>query len=76
MLKNKVKVCLYKNFKERGGTGMKGSGSWSVDALYCGPVLGARGMVFVVFWDWETGEVVRRINVEAKNVRIFHLLQC
>ncbi|KIM52188.1 hypothetical protein SCLCIDRAFT_32837 [Scleroderma citrinum Foug A] len=65
---------MYKNFKERGGTDMKGSRSWSVDALYCGPVLGARGKVFVVFWDWETGEVVRRINVEAKNVRTGSLI--
>jgi len=22
-----------------------------------------------VFWDWESGEVVRRIDVEAKDVR-------
>ena len=63
VLENKVKVHVYKNFKERGATDMKRSRSWLVDALYCGPVLGARGMVFVVFWDWETGEVVRRINV-------------
>ncbi|KIM61439.1 hypothetical protein SCLCIDRAFT_121865 [Scleroderma citrinum Foug A] len=68
VLENKVKVRVYKNFKERGGAGMKGSGSWSIDALYGGPVLGARGKGFVVFWDWETGEVVRRIDVEAKNI--------
>ena len=76
MLENKVKVRVYKNFKERGGAGMKGSGSWSIDALYGGPVLGARGKGFVVFWDWETGEVVRRIDIEAKNVRIFCILRC
>jgi len=76
VLENKVKLRVYKNFKERGGAGMKGSGSWSIDAVYGGPVLAARGKGFVVFWDWETGEVVRRIDVEAKNVRISPLLQC
>ncbi|KAI6042200.1 WD40-repeat-containing domain protein [Pisolithus marmoratus] len=68
VLENKVKLRLYKNFKERGGVGMKGSGSWSLDAIFGGPVLGARGKGFVVFWDWETGEVVRRIDVEAKSI--------
>ena len=31
-------------------------------------MLGARGSGFVVFWDWESGEVVRRIDADAKNV--------
>ncbi|KIK12636.1 hypothetical protein PISMIDRAFT_18602 [Pisolithus microcarpus 441] len=47
---------------------MKGCGSWSIDAIFGGPVLGARGKGFVVFWDWEMGEVVRRIDVEVKNI--------
>ena len=68
VLESKVKLRVFKNFKERPGTGMKGAGAWSVDALYGGPLLGARGNGFVVFWDWETGEIVRRIDVDAKNV--------
>ncbi|KAI5994691.1 coatomer WD associated region-domain-containing protein [Pisolithus albus] len=68
VLENRVKLHVYKNFKERGGVGMKGCESWSIDAIFGGPVLGARGKGFVVFWDWETGEVVRRIDVEAKNI--------
>ncbi|KAI6146437.1 coatomer WD associated region-domain-containing protein [Pisolithus tinctorius] len=68
VLENKVKLRVYKNFKERGGVGMKGSGNWSVDAIFGGPVLGARGKGFVVFWDWETGDVVRRVDVEAKSI--------
>jgi coatomer subunit beta' len=68
VLESKVKVRVYKNFKERGGAGMKGAGSWSIDGLHGGTLLGARGAGFVVFWDWETGEIVRRIDVDAKNV--------
>ena len=69
VLEGKLKVRVYKNFKERGGAGMKGVGSWSIESLHGGPLLGARGNGFVVFWDWETGEIVRRIDVESKNVR-------
>jgi len=29
-------------------------------------LLGARGTGFVMFWDWDSGENVRRIDVEAK----------
>jgi len=47
---------------------MKGLGSWGMDALYGGPLLAARGNGFVMFWDWESGEVVRRIDVDAKEV--------
>lgn len=47
---------------------IKGTGSWGMDALYGGPLLGARGNGFVIFWDWETGEIVRRVDVDAKNV--------
>ncbi|KAG1807294.1 coatomer WD associated region-domain-containing protein [Suillus subaureus] len=68
VLENKVKLRVFKNFKERGGAGMKGAGSWAVDAIYGGPVLGARGKGFVIFWDWESGDIVRRIDVDAKNI--------
>ncbi|KAF8967534.1 coatomer protein [Flammula alnicola] len=68
VLENKVKLKVYKNFKERPGVGMKGAGSWSIESLHGGTLLGARGNGFVMFWDWETGEIVRRIDVDAKNV--------
>ncbi|TFY80045.1 hypothetical protein EWM64_g3966 [Hericium alpestre] len=68
VLEGKLKVRVYKNFKERGGAGMKGAGSWSIESLHGGTLLGARGNGFVVFWDWETGDIVRRIDVESKNV--------
>ena len=63
---------VYKTFKERTGVPMKGAGSWALDGLHGGPLLGARGSGVVVFWDWESGEIVRRIDVDAKNVSTTH----
>ncbi|KAF7308636.1 Coatomer protein [Mycena chlorophos] len=68
VLESKVKLKMYKNFKERGGNGMKGAGTWAIEGLHGGTLLGARGPGFVVFWEWETGEIVRRIDVDAKSV--------
>ncbi|KAJ3570475.1 hypothetical protein NP233_g4378 [Leucocoprinus birnbaumii] len=68
VLESRMKLKVFKNFKEKGGAGMKGAGSFPVEAIYTGPVLGARGPGYVMFWDWETGEIVRRIDVDAKNI--------
>ena len=68
VLEGKLQIHLFRNFKERPSPAMKGLGSWIIDGLHGGTLLGARGNTFVVFWDWETGEIVRRIDVEAKNV--------
>ena len=68
VLEGRMKIRLYKNFRERTGAGMKGSGSWGIEGLHGGTLLAARGNGFVVFWDWESGEIVRRIDVDAKNV--------
>jgi coatomer subunit beta' len=74
VLESKSKLRIYKNFRERAGNGMKGAGTWSMEGLHGGTLLGARGAGFVMFWDWETGEIVRRIEVDAKNVRSYHIL--
>lgn len=68
VLEGRTKVRVFKNFRERPGAPMKGAGSWALEGLHGGTLLGARGSGFVVFWDWESGEVVRRIDVDAKNV--------
>lgn len=70
VLEGRTKIRVYKNFKERSTTPMKGAGSWALDGLHDGPLLGARGSGVVVFWDWESGEVVRRIDVDAKHVSL------
>jgi len=69
VLESRTKLKVYKNFKERPGGGMKGVGAWSMDGVYGGTLLAARGNGFVMFWDWESGEIVRRIDVDnAKSV--------
>jgi coatomer subunit beta' len=65
----KSRVRVYRNFKERAGLIKSGSsGGWAVEGLSGGVLLGARGNGFVIFWDWETGKVVRRIEVDAQSV--------
>lgn len=73
VLEGHSKIKLFKNFKEKTGSGLKGAGGWAVQGLHGGTLLVARGAGFVVFWDWESGEVVRRVEVEAKNVRTLAL---
>jgi coatomer subunit beta' len=63
----KSKIRVYRNFKERPGL-IKSSGAWTVEGIHGGPLLAARGNGFVMFWDWESGAVVRRIEVDATNV--------
>jgi coatomer subunit beta' len=60
-----VKIRIYKNFKERPDLLKR---SFATDNVYGGPLLGVRGSNFVVFYDWETGALVRRIEVAARNV--------
>jgi coatomer subunit beta' len=59
------KVKVFRNFKERVGLVKTG---YTTDGIYGGTLLGVKGMGFVVFYDWETGSIVRRIEVEARNV--------
>ena len=42
--------------------------SWSIEWLHGGTLLGARRNGFVIFWDWETDEIVRRVDADAKNM--------
>ena len=44
--------------------------------LLLGETLGVRGAGFVMFWDWECGEIVRQIDIEVKNVSFFWLFFC
>ncbi|GMC22483.1 unnamed protein product [Saccharomyces cerevisiae] len=59
-------IKYYKNFKE--------VTSWSVpmhsaiDRLFSGALLGVKSDGFVYFFDWDNGTLVRRIDVNAKDV--------
>ncbi|KIJ57284.1 hypothetical protein M422DRAFT_57615 [Sphaerobolus stellatus SS14] len=68
VLENKTKIKAFKNFKERGGAGFKSAGTFAVEGLHGGPLLSARGSGFVVFWDWDSSEIIRRIDVDAKDI--------
>lgn len=63
VLESRNKIKLYKNFKEKTTLG-----GFPMDGLHGGVLLGARGPGFVIFWNWETNAVVRRIDAEAKDV--------
>ncbi|SCU98974.1 LAFA_0G21176g1_1 [Lachancea sp. 'fantastica'] len=60
------RVKFYKNFKE--------TTSWSVpldfgiEKLFSGAFLGVKADGFVYFFDWESGSLVRRIDVDARDI--------
>lgn len=55
---------------EEGGAGITGAGNWLIDRLHGCMLLDAQGAGFVMFRDWETGEIVRHIDIDAQSVRI------
>ena len=59
------KIKVFRNFKERAGLVQV---AYPTDGVYGGPLLGVKGMGFVCFYDWESGALVRRIEVDARNV--------
>jgi coatomer subunit beta' len=58
-------VKVFRNFKERSGLVNVG---FTVEDVKGGALLGVIGSGFVCFYHWETGALVRRIDVEAKNI--------
>lgn len=59
-------VKYYKNFKEV--TSWSIPLTYGVDKLFAGALLGAKSDGFVYFFDWESGNLVRRIDVNARDV--------
>ncbi|OAA64337.1 copi vesicle coat subunit [Niveomyces insectorum RCEF 264] len=58
-------VKIYKNFVEKSGGLDVG---FQADGLHGGVLLGVRGAGGVSFFDWQTGSLVRRIEVEPRAV--------
>ncbi|PWN42990.1 putative SEC27-coatomer complex beta subunit [Ceraceosorus guamensis] len=56
---------VFRNFKERPGLISPG---YSFEDVKGGALLGLLGNGFVCFYDWDTGALVRRIDVDAKNL--------
>ncbi|CCK70852.1 coatomer subunit beta' KNAG_0F01840 [Huiozyma naganishii CBS 8797] len=59
-------IKYYKNFKEV--TSWSVPLAYSVDKLFGGSLLGAKSDGFVYFFDWETATLVRRIDIDAKEI--------
>lgn len=60
------RISIHKNFKPK--TNGEIDFVYGVEKLYGGALLGVKGDGFVIFYDWESGEIVRRIDVEATDV--------
>ena len=61
-----MSVKIYKNFKEKTGGIDVG---FSAEGLSGGVLLGVKGQGGIAFFDWESGALVRRIEVDPRNVR-------
>lgn len=59
-------VQLFKNFKEK-KDGIP-EFHFTPEQIYGGTLLAVRSSSFILFFDWETGLLVRKIDVAAKNV--------
>lgn len=59
-------VKIFRNFKERPGGGL--NVGFNAEGLSGGTLLGVRGQGGVGFYDWNSGQLVRRIEVEPKHV--------
>ncbi|GAB4823453.1 hypothetical protein N2152v2_010499 [Parachlorella kessleri] len=57
-------IKIHRNFKE--ATTIKPG--FSVEGIHGGQLLGVRSNDFICFYDWNTGKVVRRIDVAARGV--------
>jgi coatomer subunit beta' len=60
-------VKIYRNFKPKSGDGTVNVG-YTAEGLSGGVLLGVKGQGGIGFFDWETGALVRRIEVEPRNV--------
>lgn len=58
------RIKLFKNFKEADVIRTP----FAAEGIHGGSLLGVRGSDFVCFYDWFTGKIIRRIDVECKQV--------
>jgi coatomer subunit beta' len=66
------KIKLFRSFKEKTNVFIRPA--YSVEGIYGGNLLGVRSSTFLMFYDWETASVVRRIDVGVTNVTPFSIL--
>ena len=58
------KVKIFKNFKEKKSF----KPEFGADGLYGGSLLGVRAAGSLSFYDWESVELIRRIEIQVKHV--------
>jgi coatomer subunit beta' len=63
---SQTSVKVYRNFKERPGGGL--NVGFQAEGLSGGHLLGVKGQGGVGFFDWNSGKLVRRIEVEPRSV--------
>jgi coatomer subunit beta' len=59
------KIKLFRSFKEKN---VLVRPNFAAEGIFGGPLLGVKSASFLMFYDWETGVVVRRIDVVCVNV--------
>lgn len=64
-----MSVKIFRNFKEKPGGVDVG---FQAEGLSGGVLLGVRGQGGIGLFDWDTGALVRRIEVDPKNVRLHY----
>ena len=58
------KIKLFRAFKEQGALKI----NYNAEGLYGGRLIGVRSNSFLCFYDWETSQLVRRIDVVPRDV--------
>lgn len=66
------KVKIFKNFKEKKSF----KPEFGADGIYGGHLLGVRNATSLSFYDWESLELIRRVEIVIKNVGPFILNVC
>lgn len=59
LMQTTTKLKLFSNFKET----ITIATPFPVEKLFGGKMLGARGSNFIVFYSWQSGDVIKKIDV-------------
>ncbi len=70
MRESSSKIKLFKNFKEKKSF----KPEFGVDGIYGGALLGVRAANSLSFYDWESQELLRRIEIQVKHVCLWYLV--
>ena len=66
MRESSSRVKIFKNFKEKKSL----KPEFGCEGIYGGSLLGVRSANALSFYDWESEELIRRIEIQAKHVSV------